>query len=100
MDLQGPAVFQHRPARLHSLGLLVDLGYGLLRESGVCAHCRVRSITRDHEDLLISRDLRSAMNGRACAVTGCHGVLLVVREVLYQLSYAPGSLPHVRSGQD
>jgi hypothetical protein len=24
----------------------------------------------------------------------------LVREVLYQLSYAPGSLPHVRSGQD
>ena len=24
----------------------------------------------------------------------------LVREVLYQLSYAPGSLPQVRSGQD
>jgi hypothetical protein len=24
----------------------------------------------------------------------------LVREVLYQLSYAPGSLPHVRSRQD
>jgi hypothetical protein len=58
------------------------------------ATCRLSGTVAEHEKCAVARWSDGGSKQTRTADP------LLVRQVLYQLSYAPGSLPHIRSRQD